>query len=226
MKIVRSFLLLSKRTVMILIEVLEKELCPMNTQNYEFQQIHEAYRSRIIRYLAGLAGVDNAEDLCQEVFVKVNKGLKNFRGEAQLSTWVYRIATNTYHDHIRGRTFKQQQQEMLSRTGNFDVFEDETPGGTEQSPIAEQGAIKREMIACIRGYINQLPEDYKIVLLLSEEESFKNREIAEILQISLDNVKIRLHRAKAKLKELLEGNCEFYLDDQSDIACDRKQGCD
>ncbi len=199
---------------------------PSEPQNYNFQQIHEAYRSRITRYLAGLAGVDNAEDLCQEVFVKVDKGLKDFREEAQLSTWIYRIATNTYHDHVRGRTFKQQQQEMLSPTENIDALEDETPRVPEQTPIAEQGTIKKEMIACIREYINQLPEDYRVVLLLSEEECFKNREIAEILQISLDNVKIRLHRAKAKLKEFLGNNCEFYLDDQSDIACDRKQGCD
>lgn len=198
----------------------------MNIQNSDFQKIHDAYRSRLTRYLAGLAGVDDAEDLCQEVFVKVEKGLKDFRDEAQLSTWIYRIATNTYHDHVRGRTFKQQQQEVLSPTENIDALEGETTGITEKPPIAEQGVIKREMIECIRGYINQLPEDYRVVLLLSEEEGFKNREIAEILQISLDNVKIRLHRAKAKLKKTLEGKCEFYLDDQSEIACDRKQASD
>jgi len=198
----------------------------MNTLDFDFRQIHDSYRSRMTRYLAGLAGMDNAEDLCQEVFVKVEKGLKDFREEAQLSTWIYRIATNTYHDHVRGRTFKQQQQEVLSPTEKIDAVEGETPGMTEQPPVAEQGAIKREMIECIRGYVNQLPEDYRVVLLLSEEECFKNREIAEILQISLGNVKIRLHRAKAKLKELLECNCEFYLDGQSDIACDRKQDCD
>lgn len=198
----------------------------MNIQNSDFQKIHDAYRSRLTRYLAGLAGVNDAEDLCQEVFVKVEKGLKDFRDEAQLSTWIYRIATNTYHDHVRGRTFKQQQQEVLSPTENIDALEGETTGITEKPPIAEQGVIKREMIECIRGYINQLPEDYRVVLLLSEEEGFKNREIAEILQISLDNVKIRLHRAKAKLKKTLEGKCEFYLDDQSEIACDRKQASD
>jgi RNA polymerase sigma-70 factor (ECF subfamily) len=198
----------------------------MTTQSYNFQQVHEAYRSRITRYLAVLAGDDNAEDLCQEVFLKVDKSLKDFRDEAKLSTWIYRIATNTYHDHFRSRSFRQQQKENLSPTEEIDVLKGETPGLAEQPPVAEHGAIRKEMITCIRGYINQLPEDYRVVLLLSEEEGFKNREIAEILKISLDNVKIRLHRAKAKLKELLEGNCEFYLDDQSEVACDRKQGCD
>jgi len=198
----------------------------MAQPNYAFQHIHEKYRSRIARYLAGLAGEDNAEDLCQEVFFKVDKGLKDFREEAHLSTWIYRIATNTFHDHIRGHAFKQQEKELLSPTEEIDTLHGGTPGIAEQPSLAEQKIIKNEMIACIRSYIDQLPEDYRVVLLLSEEEGFKNREIGEILQISLDNVKIRLHRAKAKLKELLEGNCEFYLDDQSNVACDRKQGCD
>ena len=76
------------------------------------------------------------------------------------------------------------------------------------------------------GDIDQLPETYRTVLLLSEEEGFKNREIAEILQVSLDNVKIRLHRAKSKLKVSLQNNCDFYLDERSEISCDRKQQCD
>ncbi len=189
-------------------------------QHTKFQQVHAEYRPRINRYLAGLAGDDKAEDLCQEVFVKINKGLQDFRAEAQLSTWIYRIATNTYHDHVRGRSFKQQQHEQCISTEEMAAIRDETSG------IAEQSIIRSEMIACIRGYINQLPEDFRVVLLLCEEEGFKNREIADILDISLENVKIRLHRARVKLKELLKGNCEFYLDEHSEIACDRKQGCD
>jgi len=198
----------------------------MTTQNYNFQQIHEAYRAKITRYLTKLAGEEAAEDLCQEVFVKVDKGLKDFRAEANISTWIYRIATNTYHDHVRGRAFKQQKKEQLCPTEDMETLGGETLGIAAQSQIAEQGVIREEMIACIRGYMDQLPENYRVVLLLSEDEGFKDREIAEILKIRLENVKIRLHRAKARLKELLEDNCEFYLDDQSDVACDRKQDCD
>lgn len=198
----------------------------MPTQSYDFQKIHENYRPRITRYLAGLAGNDKAEDLCQEVFVKVDQGLKDFRHEAKLSTWIYRIATNTYHDHVRGRVFKQQQKERLTPAEQLDVLSDDGTEIGKRSPVVEQKVIRQEMIECIRGYINLLPEDYRVVLLLSEEEAFKNREIAEILNVSLGNVKIRLHRAKQKLKKLLEGNCEFYLDERSEVACDRKQGCD
>jgi RNA polymerase sigma-70 factor (ECF subfamily) len=63
---------------------------------------------------------------------------------------------------------------------------------------------------CIRGYIEKLPGDYRAVLALSEYEGLKNNEIADILGITLDTVKIRLHRARAKLKEELESNCELY----------------
>ena len=195
-------------------------------QKHDFQHIHETFRPRITRYLSGLAGEDKAEDLCQEVFVKVAKGLKDFRGEANLSTWIYRIATNAYHDHVRSRSFKQQAHEQLTPVDEIDVLKGESSTPDEQSPVAEQKLIRGEMIDCIRGYIDQLPDDFRLVLLLSEEEGFKNREIAEILQLSLGNVKIRLHRARARLKELLEGHCDFYLDDRSELACDRKQDRD
>ncbi len=192
----------------------------------DFQQIHESYRPRIIRYLTRLAGEHDAEDLCQEVFTKIDLALKDFRGDAELSTWIYRIATNAFHDRVRSRSYHQQQKETLAPAEELDALQQGAAINDAPTPSIEQQVIRDEMIGCIREYIDQLPEDYRIVLLLSEEEGFKNREIAEILQISLENVKVRLHRARARLKESLKGNCNFYLDERSEIACDRKQGCD
>jgi RNA polymerase sigma-70 factor (ECF subfamily) len=79
------------------------------------------------------------------------------------------------------------------------------------------------MNSCIREYIEQLPEDYRAVLVFSEVEGLKNLEIAEILGVSLYTVKIRLHRARARLKERLGSHCNFYLDERSELACDRKE---
>lgn len=95
----------------------------------------------------------------------------------------------------------------------------------EKQQDAEHQVIRREMNKCIRDYINQLPEDYRVVLLLSDVEGFKNPEIAEILKISLDCVKIRLHRARVKLKDSLGRHCCFYLDERGELACDRKKSC-
>lgn len=196
----------------------------MVTSQLDFQEIHETYRYKVTRYLAQLAGEDEADDLCQEVFAKIDRSLGNFRGEAGLSTWIYRIATNTFHDHLRSRTGKQQQAETL--VSNDMLEELPVDSLADVASGIDQKFIREEMIDCVRGYIVQLPEDYQVVLLLSEDEGFKNREIAEILQLSLDNVKVRLHRARARLKESLKSNCEFYLDERSEIACDRKQHCD
>jgi RNA polymerase sigma-70 factor (ECF subfamily) len=210
----------------------------MADEVFDFEQLHTRYRPKIHRYLcrlAGenegpkihrylcrLAGENEAEDLCQEVFVKVERNLTSFRNEAQLSTWLYRIATNSFYDRLRSPSFKQKSKEYPIEIDD-NTLEKRDFTSQQQKPGIDQQVIRDEMNACIRGYIDQLPENYRTVLLLSEEEGFKNREIAEILQVSLDNVKIRLHRAKAKLKVSLQGNCDFYLDERSEISCDRKQ---
>jgi RNA polymerase sigma-70 factor (ECF subfamily) len=194
----------------------------MTDEVIDFEKLHTRYRPKIHRYLCRLAGENEAEDLCQEVFVKVEMNLTSFRNEAQLSTWLYRIATNSFYDRLRSPSFKQKSKEHPIQI-NEDTLEQRDFIKQQQKPEIDQQIIRDEMNACIRGYIDQLPENYRTVLLLSEEEGFKNREIAEILQVSLDNVKIRLHRAKAKLKVSLQGNCDFYLDERSEVSCDRKQ---
>jgi RNA polymerase sigma-70 factor (ECF subfamily) len=194
----------------------------MNETMPDFQQIYITFQPKIFGYLSRLAGQEDAEDLCQETFLKVEQGLSGFRGEAQLSTWIYQIASHVFHDRLRSRSFKQQQCEQPSDLDD-DLLEDHAPLSQDPKPQIDQQIIRAEMNSCIRSYIDQLPELYREVLLLSEAEGFKNREIAKILQISLDNVKVRLHRARGRLKESLQNHCDFYLDERSEIACDRKQ---
>jgi RNA polymerase sigma-70 factor (ECF subfamily) len=78
------------------------------------------------------------------------------------------------------------------------------------------------MSECVTEYIYRLSRDYRTVLILSEIEGFKNKEIAEILGVSLETVKIRLHRARAALKIELDEGCNFYHNEQNTLACDRK----
>ncbi|UCD77282.1 MAG: RNA polymerase sigma factor [Desulfobacterales bacterium] len=89
------------------------------------------------------------------------------------------------------------------------------------TPIDEK-VISKEMSACVQEYVNRLPPDYRTVLILSELEQFKNWEIADILQITLENVKVRLHRARARLKQELDDGCDFYHDEEGTLACDRR----
>ena len=197
----------------------------MTGNELNFQQVYSTFQPKILRYLAGMLGESEAEDLTQEVFVKVDKALESFRGEAQLSTWIYRVATNAALDRLRSSSYKQKDRECVpvdSTDRNVPEPEDKNVWTGEKKPDVDQQLIRQEMNSCVRGYIDQLPEDYNVVMILSEVEGLKNREIAEILEVSLDTVKIRLHRARAKLKESLDSNCNFYLDERSELACDRK----
>ena len=81
------------------------------TSEYEFKNIHSEYYQKIIKYLLRLVGQYEAEDVAQEVFEKVSQRLKSFKGESKLSTWLYRIATNTAIDRMRSPSFKRSSED-------------------------------------------------------------------------------------------------------------------
>jgi RNA polymerase sigma-70 factor (ECF subfamily) len=174
-----------------------------------------ALRPRIVRYLARLVGAPEAEDLAQTVLLKATESLPRFRADAKLSTWVYRIATNAALDKLR------RKSALPCNHIEFDPDESELPAEA-QTPSVEQEAVREEMRACIRDFLERLPENYQAVMVLSEVEGFKNEEIAAILELSLETVKIRLHRARDKLRQDLERGCNFYRDECDELACDRK----
>jgi RNA polymerase sigma-70 factor (ECF subfamily) len=191
----------------------------------KFHEIHNTFRPKILRYLTNVVGWRDAEDLTQEVFVKVNHALKAFRGESQLSTWIYRIATNVALDKLRSPSFRQRGQKSLSdesiAEAPIEIMDKDAWTG-EKKPSLETSLIRKEMNACIRGIVEKLPENYRTVVVLSELEGFKDDEIAEILGVSNQAAKIRLHRARARLKKELEIHCNFYRDERNEFACDRK----
>ncbi|MCP4369075.1 MAG: RNA polymerase sigma factor [Deltaproteobacteria bacterium] len=90
-------------------------------------------------------------------------------------------------------------------------------------PTSNRTVIRKETSECVWEFIDRLPSDYKTDILLSEHEGFKNREVADILQVLLDTVEIRLHRAKVMLKKKLNDGCIFYNSEQKILACDRRQ---
>ncbi len=192
---------------------------------FDFQEIYNLYQPKIIRYVTGMVGEAEAEDVTQEVFVKVHRALDNFRGDAKLSTWLYRIATNTALDRLRSPSFQQMapdaRVDIPVETIEAEI-DDRNIWTGEKTPVPEQQIVRQQMNECISGYIQKLPENYRSVLLLSAFEGLKNNEIAEILGISLDTVKIRLHRAKKKLEEELAGNCESYWIEGNEFLPDLK----
>jgi len=80
--------------------------------------------------------------------------------------------------------------------------------------------MREQMSACVHDYINTLSENYRAIMTLSEIEGLTNQEIAEVLGLTLDAVKIRLHRGRAKLKEKLETGCRFDRDEEDILVCE------
>jgi RNA polymerase sigma-70 factor, ECF subfamily len=191
----------------------------------DFQSIYKTFYPKIVRYLAHMIGRRDAEDMAQDVFVKVNQGLNSFKGESQLSTWIYRIATNSALDKLRSPSFRQTGRKSFSGDsigeGDAEIMDKNAWTG-ENTPSIETSVVRKEMNQCIRGVVEKLPENYRTVVVLSELEGFRDDEIAEILDVSIHTAKIRLHRARARLKKDLEAHCNFYRDERNEFACDLK----
>jgi RNA polymerase sigma-70 factor (ECF subfamily) len=186
----------------------------------DFRKIYQEFQPKIHRYLSRLLGPYAAEDTVQEVFEKVHRSLDGFKEKSTLSTWLYRIATNTALDKFRSSSFKHSS--ACSPLEESTAIENQNLWTGQQDSPLEQKVVRKEMSECVREYIDNLSPDYKAVLILSEIEGFRNKEITAILQISLENVKIRLHRARAGLKKELNDGCDFYHNEQGTLACDRK----
>ncbi len=196
----------------------------MADEDMDFQLIFAKYHPKIIGYLRRLVGEANAEDVAQEVFVKVNKGLGDFRGESRLFTWIYRIATNAAMDHLRKPPLRH-----VRHTTNRPVDDDDLAAEIDMLPKESELAldtllIRKDMNECIRSLVDSLPEGYRTVLVLSDVEGMTNAEICEVLGLTLDTVKIRLHRARIRLRKEFNAQCQFYRDERNELACDRKPG--
>ena len=186
----------------------------------EFEEIYEEFHPKILNYLARLMGPNEAEDTAQVVFAKVSRGLDSFKGQSKLSTWIYRIATNTAIDKLRSPAHRHASGQIPLEDST--AVENNTSTITRSQTPIDQNVIRKEMSACVREYVDRLPPDHRTVLVLSELEGFKNKEIADILMITLENVKVRLHRARARLKQELDDGCDFYHTEEGTFACDRK----
>jgi RNA polymerase sigma-70 factor, ECF subfamily len=185
---------------------------PIENSAFDFEQIYIEFYPQIHRYMVSLIGSKEAEDVTQEVFIKAGKSLGTFRNESQISTWLYRIATNAAVDRMREASFRR---ELLAEPTEH--------GQAEMGAGIEEKVARTATNECIRGVIEALPENYRVPVILSELEGLQNQEIAEILGLSLEVVKVRLHRGKARLKKELQNYCQFSRDERNELTCDPKE---
>ncbi len=111
----------------------------MSFNKQDFSKIYDEYYPKIVRYLTRVVGESEAEDAAQETFVKIDRSLESFRGESSVSTWIYRIATNTAMDHLRRPSSKRP----LQATEEKDLSSDDEAGPVDNKPLLDTLLIRR-----------------------------------------------------------------------------------
>ncbi len=164
-----------------------------------FRQLVENYQKRVVNTCYGLVqNTEDAEDIAQDVFVEVYRSIQNFRADAKLSTWLYRIAVNRSLNHIRDNKKRKW----------FQSFEDavkEKKAGllhyATENPDTELENLQRANI--LHEAISSLPENQKTAFTLNKYEELSYKEIAEIMDVSVASVESLIHRAKTGLQKKL-----------------------
>jgi len=166
----------------------------MSAKEQQFKRIIQENNDRIRRICRYYAPNDEEfKDMYQEVLINIWKGLDNFRGDAAIATWIYRIAVNTSLSYT-GRTFKRLRLYIESSDANISTLLDDQ--------ALEQKLIKEERFALLQTELNQLSViDNALMMLLLEGLSM--REISEIIGLTEPNVRVRIHRIKAAIKKKL-----------------------
>lgn len=181
----------------------------------DFWEIYNVHYRPVRTFISKMVGDEwTADDLTQDTFIKVQENLSSLRDSSKIGPWIFRIARNLCLDYFRT---------LANQTDNQEVT-----GGANSSidPIAQIQIEQRQMSKCVQDKIHLLPEPLRAVLLLSNTMELNHQEIADILRISVGNVKVRLHRARKALKEILERHCNFERDERSVTVCLPKQMTD
>jgi RNA polymerase sigma-70 factor, ECF subfamily len=188
------------------------------TQTAAFEALYASNLGRIRGLLSRMVGPQDADDLTQVTFIKAAQALPAFRGEADVSTWLHRLAVNVALDWLRSRP---AQEAKLTVALPEPSAEDKTAAlaraaAIDPPPSPEQEAADKDVHHCIRGEIAKLPAAYRDVLMLSFLGQLDDQAIAATLGITPANAKVRLHRARQEFKNLIAARCDFYRDE---LAC-------
>lgn len=182
-----------------------------------------AHRDAIHRYVRSIVrDAAVADDLTQETLLRAHQKLATLEDPARLLSWLYRIATNVCHDRFR-QSLPPGRIRPLEGDGDDDAERGALRILADAGPRLDKIIEQKEMSACVQRYLSELPDSYRAAILLHDEESMTNPEIAEMLGVSLATVKIRVHRARQKLRATLQEACSFSTDDRGVLVCEPKR---
>lgn len=161
-----------------------------------FDEIYNLYGKKVLNLAYRLTGNEElAKDLTQDIFVKIFQNLEGFQNKSQLYTWIYRITMNHCINHLK-RERKRFWLDLLDRRV-MDLLNKKQIYKTDQNNLSPETIIEKgEREKIVLSIINSLPMKYRVPLYLQRYESMSLEEIALILDITVNAVESRIHRAK------------------------------
>lgn len=165
----------------------------------DFSMIVNEYHNMIFRTAMGFVhSKEDAEDITQETFLKAYRALNKFKGDSEISTWLYRIAVNTSLNFLKHKNNRR----VIFNTDNNLIERVNNAGSVENNP--EQKVIKTETDRLVKDAIDSLPEKQRTAFILSRYNDLSQKQVAVIMNTTEGAVEQLLQRAKVNLKKILE----------------------
>lgn len=164
------------------------------------------YHNKLSVFIKTRVANDVAEDILQEVFVKIHTRIDSLKENAKLESWLYQITRNAVIDYYR------------SKRPTVDL-----PDWIKQTQSDEGEIIRQELSSCLAPMIEQLPEKYRVAINLSEIEGKTQREVAELVNTSLSGAKSRVQRGRALLKSMLYDCCQIEINRNNQLISYEKK---
>ncbi len=186
----------------------------MKTTEPNLMPLIDRYHDRLKRFvLVTVRDTWAADDIVQETFLRAHRKIHTLRDEGSVLPWLFQIAYRLCVDHFRARARRPE-----------DEAADPAALKRPQAPPLEHMLEQHQMSACVQAQILKLADAYRSVIWLFDVQDFSIKETAAILGISEANVRTRLHRARRKLKALLEVHCTFERDARNVFICEPLNG--
>lgn len=165
-----------------------------------FRQLIDTFQKQVFNTCNAIVhNTGDADDLTQDVFIEVYRSANNYRGDARLSTWIYRIAVNKSLNHIRRR----KRKDWLNFFGDSVMGTSKMEESFSDGTLASDGMENQQRSQRLHQAIDSLAENQRTAFLLNKYEDLPYQQIAEIMSTSVSAVESLIHRAKTNLQKKL-----------------------